>query len=247
MLRPHPAPPAFGLVTALSRLFLSVPTIVVLGACGRADDDYIPLDAGRNWDYRLTIQVLGETERRRFRVRNLGTVEHEGRTVAIVDNAGNARGYYAETADGVVRIGTVRGLDGKLREDDPEHYILRDPIEPGTSWTLPSRLTLIESIYYEAGERIRDRRVPLMLTYTIESTQAEVSVPAGTYQDCVKVRGSGSGNTRVNQGQNFGHVDVRHVDWYCPGVGLVKSERKETSESPYLTPGSYSQELVSSR
>jgi hypothetical protein len=51
----------------------------------------------------------------------------------------------------------------------------------------------------------------------------------------------------VNQGANFGHVDVEHTDWYAPGVGLVRSERRETSDSPYLKPGTYVQELTGYR
>jgi hypothetical protein len=111
-------------------------------------------------------------------------------------------------------------------------------------WTLPSEVTLIESMFYEAGERIRDRRVPVTVRYAVAATNETVTVPAGTFTNCVRINGHGSAITRVNMGQNFGHIDVVHTDWYAPGVGLIRSERKETSDSAYLKPGSAVQELV---
>lgn len=217
---------------------------LAIAACSRTGSDYFPLDAGRQWEYQLSMTVLDETERSRFRVRNVAIVHHDDRTVTVVEQPGNARGYYTQTAEGVVRIGTARGVDGRVRTDDARHFILRAPLQPGTSWTLTSRLTLIESIFYQAGERIRDREVPVTLTYTIDSLEEQVTVPAGTFSHCVKVSAAGSAVTRVNQGANFGHIDVYHTDWYAPGVGLVKSERKEVSDSPYLKPGEYRQELL---
>ena len=65
------------------------------------------------------------------------------------------------------------------------------------------------------------------LDYAIEKTGENVRVPAGHFFDCVKV--TATGQTTVNTGDNQRtlNVVVELVEWYAPGVGLVKSTRSE--------------------
>lgn len=221
--------------------------MLTFAGCGGARGTLFPLDAGRSWDYAVTTTVLDETVRSTIEVRALGTVDGEDGPVGVIEYPGNARGYYVSDADGVRRVAMRRGIDGRVRRDGPTHFILRAPYTVGTKWSLTSQLTLVESVFYEAGERIRDREIPVTLDYSIASAGETVTVPAGTFHDCLKVSASGSAVVRVNQGANFGHVDVEHSDWYAPGVGLVRSERRETSGSPYLKAGVYVQELAGYR
>ncbi|MCG3146485.1 MAG: hypothetical protein HONDAALG_04578 [Gammaproteobacteria bacterium] len=237
-LRPRPPARVSGAVFA---------TVMMLAGCGGPPETFFPLDAGRSWDYVVTTTVLDETVRSTMQVRSLGTIDDEDGPVGVIEYTGNSRGYYVSDADGVRRVATRRGIDGRVRRDGPAHFILRAPYVAGTKWSLTSRLTLIESIFYDAGERIRDREVPVTLGYSIASAGETVAVPAGTFGGCLKVTASGSAIVRVNQGANFGHVDVEHTDWYAPGVGLVRSERRETSASPYLKAGTYVQELAGYR
>lgn len=221
--------------------------MLMFAGCGGARGTLFPLDAGRSWDYSVTTTVLDQTVRSTMQVRALGMVDGEDGPVGVIEYPGNARGYYVSDSDGVRRVATRRGIDGRVRRDGPKHFILRSPFAVGTKWSLTSQLTLVESVFYEAGERIRDREVPVTLDYSIASAGETVTVPAGTFRDCLKVSASGSAIVRVNQGANFGHVDVEHTDWYAPGVGLVRSERRESSGSPYLKSGVYVQELAGYR
>lgn len=231
--------------SAVSRILgaLCLPWLLLAGGCGTTPDDYFPLSDARGWEYRLTLRVLDETTSKRYLVRNAGTVEHEGRRVSIFEHPDGLRHYYVRDDNGVRRIATARAADGALTADGDEHFILREPLAAGTAWELGSRLALAESVFYDNGERIRDRRTSVRLRYVIESTDDHVQVPAGSFNRCVRVRATGSAIVRVNQGANFGHVDVDHTDWYAPGVGLVKSHRIETSDSPYLKPGEFLLEL----
>ncbi|MGQ0658310.1 MAG: hypothetical protein ACT4NU_09485 [Chromatiales bacterium] len=229
-------------VIASSRLLLLAPLFAGAG-CDSSPREYFPLDEGHRWQYRATLHVLDETTRTKELVRNTGVVEHDGQKVSVFEYPGGARRYYARSKDGIKRIATARGVHGAIRSDNDEHFILREPVETGTSWQLTSQLVLAESVFYEAGERIRDRRTPVVLRYRIESTDDEVDVPAGLFERCVRVHAAGSAIVRVNQGANFGTVQADHSDWYAPGVGLVKSRRVETSDSPYLKRGEYLLEL----
>ena len=52
------------------------------------------------------------------------------------------------------------------------------------------------------------------LSLTIESLSDEVKVPAGTFQDCVKIK---------QAGENDAGMSVKGYEWYAPKVGVVKS------------------------
>jgi hypothetical protein len=216
----------------------------VLAACGRGKNELLPLGTSRSMHYRLSINVMGETELREFTIRDRGTVRYQGMDVGVVELPNGGRDYLVRDPSGVRRVGTVRGFDSSLRLDDDQHYLIKLPPTPGTSWPLTSQVSLAESIFYLAGEHIREREVQVPMIYSIAANDESITVPAGTYKHCVKITATGSAIVRVKMGENFGHIDVAHADWYAPGVGLVKSERRETSDSPYLRPGSYLQELV---
>jgi len=217
---------------------------VLAGAgCESASPDYFPLENGRRWEYRTTLRVLDETTHGREIVRNVGIVEHAGKRISIFEYPGGARRYYARSAEGTGRVPTARGAHGAMRIDAADHLVLPAPIVAGASWELDSELAFAESVFYEAGERIRDRRTPVPMRYRIESTSDAVNVSNTVFTGCVRVRATGSAIVRVNQGANFGTVAVEHVDWYAPGVGLVRSSRAETSESPFLKRGEYLMEL----
>ncbi|MFO1436596.1 MAG: hypothetical protein U1F34_09720 [Gammaproteobacteria bacterium] len=195
--------------------------------------------------YRVTINVAGESEQSEFTVRERGAIQYQGMDVGVVEFPSGGRDYLVRDQFGVRRIGTVRGFDSSLRLDDEQHYLIKLPATPGMSWPLTSQVSLVESIFYEAGEHIRDREVQVPMVYAISANDESVTVPAGTFEHCVKITANGSAIVRVKMGENFGHIDVAHTDWYAPGIGLVRSERRETSDSPYLRPGTYLQELIS--
>jgi hypothetical protein len=223
-------------------LFLCAGSLI---GCGRSQSEPIPLGLQRVMLYQRLVSIRDESIRSSYIVRERGTVDYQGRQVAAVEFPGGARDYYLRDDSGIRRLATVRGRDGVVSMEDDQHYILKLPASINVHWSLPSEITLIESVFYESGERIRERQVPVTLRYNVEAVDDTVVVPAGTFTNCIRVKATGSAITRVNMGQNFGHIDVVHTDWYAPGVGLVKTERRETSDSPYLKPGSALQELVS--
>ena len=217
--------------------------LVSAGGCGNREADYFPLEGGRSWEYQVTVKILDETTRSKRIVRSIGIVDFEGLQVSVFEHPGGIRDYYAHTESGIKRIGTARGVDGRVKRDPDNHFVLPEPLKPGSSWFLTSQLGLIESVYFDAGESIRARHSSVVLHYRIAGTDEDVTVAAGHFSGCVRVEATGELNLRVNRGLNFGHVYVTHTDWYAPGVGLVKSHRIETSDSPYLKPGEYLLEL----
>ena len=81
------------------------------------------------------------------------------------------------------------------------------------------------------------------LQYTLESVEDTVRVPAGEYHGCLRIRASGSTLAEVRKQVGLAEIKVEQVDWYAPGVGLVRSERRETTSSSALPSGTLEVEL----
>ena len=80
----------------------------------------------------------------------------------------------------------------------PKEYDIKYPIAEGTTWDITTKL----------GDR------NLEVNLTIESVTDVVTVPAGTFKDCVKIK---------QVGEDKGNASVTAYEWYAPKVGVVKS------------------------
>lgn len=81
-------------------------------------------------------------------------------------------------------------------------YYLRFPLKVGTAW---------EGVMYLPD----GRRIPI--TSTIETLDDVVTVPAGTFQHCVRVRSTGENQDGA----------LEDLNWYAPNIGLIKFVRQE--------------------
>ena len=115
----------------------------------------------------------------------------------------------------------------------------------GQHWSVPGRPYLLHRVR-PVVEDLRQTR-PFELEYGIEDTDATVEVPAGRFAHCVHVRGEAS--VYLVADPRFGPQDVPIVqdEWYCPGTGLVKLERREPIEAADVYGGSLTLELEAAR
>ncbi len=100
--------------------------------------------------------------------------------------------------------------DGEPVIREPGDYFLKHSVEVGDSWeqgSLPSLMT--------AGTSHES----LLVSIVVSGTNETVTVPAGTFDGCVKITAA----TKPR-------VSLEEHDWYCPGVGLVRQsiENKST-------------------
>lgn len=223
---------------AASILFIVI--ILCLGACGNNASDYFPLENGRSWQYRLTLEVIKDTPPKKHLVRNLGASEYAGERVYVQQSQMGQLAYYQISESGIVR----RFVTGRGEPTPQEPSLqLPTPAQIGAQWQAESRLRLIESRTFAREDRLQPRVLPVTLTYRLTSLEAEARTPAGVFTNCLEVSAEGSTTVFVDRHNNVASVSVQHQDWYAPGVGLVKSERIETSASPFLEPGRYVLEL----
>lgn len=224
-----------------------LPLIALLqpvSGCGPGTPDYFPLDGPRTREFRLSVETADEHATHRQLLHHAGTVHRDGREVGVFEHSAGGRQYYVRTAEGVRWIATARAEDGAVTAQAGEPFVIREPVTVGMEWEVPSRLALAESVFHDNGERVRSRQTPVTLRHVIVGGGEEVTTPAGHFEGCLRVHATGRAIVRVNWGANFGTVEVDQTDWYAPGIGLVKSRRIETSDSPYLKPGESMLELA---
>lgn len=120
--------------------------------------------------------------------------------------------------------------------------LIARPFQVGTEWRGTTRTRLLEKTGPPQETLFRIVQA-LPMHYRIAATDVVIEVPAGVYRHCLLVEGKGA--RHVNVGNYIGETDI-HVetrDWYAPGVGLVRSERRESTTSPALDRGELVQVL----
>lgn len=223
-----PCPPAILLMLVLPGF---------LGACGRATNAYYPLEEGLHWRYDIHVVTMDGPQRKKYLVANLPPARHEGRTLNVRASADGRYTYYRVEPAGTVRIGES-APESPLQIYATPRLVLPAITDKPVSWTDTEFTVTLE--HTGPPEHSLNRiTVPVDLQYRIEATDEEVAVPAGTFKNCVRVRGVGT--TSKNVGFYVGQTEIRveNTEWYAPGVGLVKAVREETTTSTVLPRGSY--------
>lgn len=230
-----------------TRRLTALACVLVLSGCGEQNDEYYPLDDGRWWYFTTRTTILDETAEQRLIVANIGAGRlADGSPVMIQRQSSGREIQIRKTSRGLERSAVRISV---LAEATPQAPILILPADhaPGASWTVATRLRLIESRTFARQDKLRNRDLPLELAMSIGARDETVSVPAGNFANCIRVDGIGKRSVRTDRGNASAKVVVEHHEWYAPGVGLVKATRSESAESPFLKAGHYVQELVSYR
>lgn len=168
---------------------------------GEPASKYYPLKPDLTWTYKV---ISDKSQDHKIVVTNLPAKEVNGVTVTPRKwDMGGASKYYLMATDnmGIYRYGEQPDEKAEPVPTKPKVYSLKDPVSTGTTWDINTKL----------GED------DLTVNLTVESTSEAVTVPAGTYKDCVKIKHKGA-----SQKEGAG-VSLEAFEWYAPEVGLVKS------------------------
>ena len=225
---------------------LAVGLVALLAAgCGEEETGYFPLQEGWRWTYRVTTDISGiGAATSRSIVVNLPALTLEGeRVVPRLGHDGSVY-YYAAKPDGIRRVAfAAPGHD--LTPAAPDLYVLKNPIEVGSRWRIASHSYLLKQQIFRV-ERVGTTDIVgrVALDYTIEKIDDVVSVPAGRFTDAVRVRGTGE--TTYDLGHPFETITitVESTEWFAPGVGLVKTVRRERAQPKGRPESLFSGEMV---
>lgn len=208
-------------------------------ACSHDGPTYFPLEPGTYWRYKIESTTMDGTETKKFVVQATQPRKWRDEKIPVRTTLAGTHLFYEYNEQGVYRVATQRNdQQAPSAVPDNRRTVLQYPLKPGTSWTEMTETNAL----YRTGPPQRSEywiHAPVPLTYVIEATDDSVKVPAGRFENCLRVRATGK-TPNYDAGNYIGRTDiiVEKTDWYAPGVGLVKSVRKETTTGKVLNHGS---------
>ncbi len=218
--------------------------LLSLSACNETDIEYFPLNEGKHWQYRVILHDMDVEKKYKQYVINETPHIIDGSKIFTREVNDGTQYLYESTEEGIRRVGVKRKLDINTVLEKEDFYAIKYPIEIGTSWEQET-ITGVLEVVIAPFRRHYALHTPVQMKYTIESIDESLKVPAGRFEKCIKV--AGLGTTKVEAEKTIGIIDVtvESSDWYCPNVGLVKSQRDERTTSTVLVKGDFLMELES--
>jgi hypothetical protein len=194
----------------------------------RAETAYYPLLPNIRYEYRVKATAGDARQTRDFNlsaaITTMKSMEFRGKTVIPqkYEVAGQfaSLSFVTEDKTGVYYFASQRPKDTEPELTVPLQYLIRYPVDAGTSWIQKSsEFELINN----------NHKLAVALNSVIESTAEVVTVPSGTFANCLKVKMIGT--AQGDGSQTHLRFSIEKTLWYAPGVGMVKSLQRETRSS----------------
>ncbi len=178
-------------------LFLALASILLSGGFifgTKHFDNYFPLQEGQSLEYEVKRSKDGAVvEQVKEKVTNLAEQTLEGKRVVPrkYDIGGKTfLAFFNRDTEGIMFMATKGEKDAKPNLLPHPFYYIKNPLEVGASWG--------------KGDGPKGR---------IDSVSETVTVPAGTFRKCVKVKITYPGSMPMSEG----------TLWFAEKVGIVKS------------------------
>lgn len=185
---------------------------------------FYPLAAHRTWEYQVSFNN-GSTK---VKFTNLQSRILNGKLVSPqkvdVRNQSNFS-FVVDDETGVYEYASqVEGPEPQIHST-PLYY-LRYPLQVGTTWSYTKNTTLLRS---------NEDPLVVPMNATIKSLNEVVTVAAGTFDKCIRIEAEGGISKDLGQIMGKANVTVKHVSFYAPGVGMVKTYIKENGNHLMIT------------
>ena len=193
---------------------------------GASPESYLPLKEGMVWEYQnkfFDLQTHAQISAGKAVKKNLPPLELQGTGVVPQvfsffqpDNTlkQESKSFIAKDSTGFYVFARQSGNDKEPKVMATKYYILKFPLTQGTSW--------------------RQEVEGFIVQDTIESSDATVQVPAGSFNNCLMVKKLYFNPKDLNKPLQ------EALFWFAPEVGNVKVDIKHLQENKELV-----QELVS--
>ncbi|MCS3904098.1 hypothetical protein J2T55_002131 [Methylohalomonas lacus] len=217
----------------LALLFLAG---VLLAACQQAGDSaYLPLVDYRVHTYDVRVSQGDNTQQQRQVVEITGPHEADGQTIYLRNIGGRYQQALTREADGVYLIGDIPAQTLRLF-DEPA---LLMPAEPavGDTWQGLDYSRLLEWRKHALEHADKSLHKPINMQFECVATDETVNTPAGRFHDVLRIEGTGEGRFELGAVRDLNRITIAVTHWYAPGVGLIKSERRESSDTGLLIAG----------
>lgn len=219
------------------RSIIVASSLLLLINCSGSDHTLYPLKQGMMWEYQIAAgSMLGSAGGQRATLTNLPQRELSGRKVTPQKiDIGQQSQFSFVVSDQTGVYEYARQAAGAV---EPEilltpSYSLKYPLKAGASWDGTTETSLLMN------------RISMATQTTVESMDEAVTVPAGTFEHCVRTKTLGEANQKLGAFMGTARVTLEEHSWYCPGIGMVKAVRKEGSNNMMMGSGQFSMELAS--
>jgi len=206
-----------------------------------SSENYYPLDEGRRWEYQVLQKQRGgwyigpDSESASQVVTNFPQRELKGKRVIprlieykVWGSSRNSFWFYIEDQSGVYEFAYQypEDVEPKIIHD----YIIKYPIKVGNIWQ-------------EIETSLFKPKISIPVKSTIESKNEVVTVPAGTFKGCLKIKTIGFAEKVVGKWlteEEKVRIDREWYKWFAPGVGLIKMifKEKKTCTGGIMSPSS---------
>jgi hypothetical protein len=230
----------------IAALLAASAVLALLSGCKEPPGSSLfPLEEGRRWTYRLSSEWENDTrERETVVLSNLGRDGALESGSAWRRRSDTGLDYWLRAdASGIYRVASKSDIDTEPKPDPAPRFVLKAPIAVGTSWQTTTTTYLMRR-NAEFPPEIRHTHPSVPVVWTIEALDDRVEVPAGRFEHCTRVKGAALLRLFADPVNGFKDMPLTTLEWYCPGVGLVKVERREPANSTFLTGGTMTMELM---
>ena len=196
-----------------------------------SSENYYPLDEGRRWEYQVYVnkkEGLYPGLESKISGKQVCTIfpqrELKGKRVTPMQMENIHGGsvstrflFYIKDQNSIYEFASQKpeDVEPKIIHDD----IIKYPIKVGNSWQEMETSSL-------------EPRISIPINTTIESIDEVVTVPAGTFKECLKIKSTGFaekvfGEEQVWPPKENVKVEKERYDWFAPNVGHIKIILKE--------------------
>ncbi len=210
--------------------------------------EYYPLQSGMTWEYRVMTNLAGKEDIRTYRVENRGEValsnEYSDDVVNVRHTSDGTDYYILQDDTGSYRIAERSIIEYEPRFEPERVRILPslEDIEVGRTWAI---VTKPYALHRTSSSSLPDpSEQSLNMLFEIQSLSDKVVVPAGIFENCLRVEGSAIVSLYTDPREGYQDIEIKQTEWYAPGVGMVKLVRDEPLDMPLFKGGKITFELT---
>jgi len=205
--------------------------ILVVAGCEKQSPDYFPLDENLVYEYSILQQVNDEKHKAKLVIVGLPAAKNGDEIIYPRITAGGVMLYFQKRPGGIYYSGDT-GVAG--------HLLLKYPLQQNATWRAASDIYILKRRHesFAGGESFISLGGMVSLGYRIVGLHELVQVPAGRFENCVRVDAAGTMPVEERT-RGIKKINIEQTEWYAPNVGLVKMTRKE-----YTTPDKIRAEMV---
>lgn len=219
--------------------------LFTLTACrSTTSPTYFPLDEDFHAHFSIQIETMDGVRHEKYSIENFASVKNEALTLYPRQTGDGSRLLYRIEDNWLLRHASQ--IPGQqARKESPPVKILPVQFDSDNPprWTINTTTFLLENSGPPQDTLFRIQE-PLTLHVSIVDQQASVDVPAGHFDQCLKLIATGYVNADVGNYVGKTRIEVTQTSWYAPDVGLVKTQRTETTTNKQIAKGEFILEKI---